>query len=95
MLKFSSKDAALFTALISVTFMLFISSLTADRFHAPAKETVRILASRLVTVERSWMPQMENAILNIRLPRLFGAILVGGSLALSGATQVGVNTPAC
>jgi iron complex transport system permease protein len=90
MLKFLSKDAALFTALILATLMLFISSLTVGRFHVPAKETVRILASRLVTVERTWTSQMENVILNIRLPRLFGAILVGGSLALSGAAYQGV-----
>ena len=87
---FFSKDAALFAALLCVTLALFMSSLTAGRFHVPLRETARIMASRLVPMEKTWTPQMENVIVNIRLPRLLGACLVGGSLALSGAAYQGV-----
>jgi iron complex transport system permease protein len=90
MLKFLDKDGALYSTLISVTLILFMAGLTTGRFHVPVTETTRILVSRLIQLEKTWTPQMENVILKIRLPRLLGAMLVGGALALSGAAYQSV-----
>ena len=90
MLKFLDRDVALYPTLISVTLVLFMAGLTTGRFHVPVTETTRILASRLIQLEKTWTPQMENVILKIRLPRLLGAMLVGGALALSGAAYQSV-----
>jgi iron complex transport system permease protein len=87
---FGGRDAAVNAALITVTLILFMASLTVGRFRVPLTETARILVSRFVPMERTWTPQMENVILRVRLPRLFGAVLVGGALALSGAVYQGV-----
>jgi iron complex transport system permease protein len=88
--KFFDRDATLYIALISLTFILFAASLTIGRFHVPAGQTARILASRFMPVDKTWTGQMENVVLRIRLPRLLGAMLVGGALALSGTAYQGV-----
>ena len=41
-------------------------------------------------MEVSWTEMMANILLNIRLPRTWAAMLVGGGLALSGATYQSV-----
>jgi iron complex transport system permease protein len=87
---FSGRDTALYSALILAVAVLFVASLAIGRFHVPVRETTRILASRLIPLERTWTPQMENVVMRVRLPRLLGAILVGGALALSGAAYQGV-----
>jgi iron complex transport system permease protein len=90
MTKILDRDATLYITLISATLILFVVSLTMGRFHVPARETTRILASRFIALEKTWTPQMENVILKIRFPRLIGAFLVGGALSLSGAAYQGV-----
>ncbi|MDR0649046.1 MAG: iron ABC transporter permease [Synergistaceae bacterium] len=87
---FSGRDAALYSALLSVVAVLFVASLAIGRYHVPVRETTRILASRIVPLERTWTPQMENVVMRVRLPRLAGALLVGGALALAGAAYQGV-----
>ncbi|MDR1965290.1 MAG: iron ABC transporter permease [Synergistaceae bacterium] len=88
--KIFESDAVLFAALATATFALFVAGMAVGRFRVPVGETARILASGAVALERTWTPQMENVVLKIRLPRLFGALLVGGSLALSGAAYQAV-----
>jgi len=70
----------------------FLISLSIGRFHVPLIQVVKILISQVVPtgMEVTWTEQMENVIINIRLPRLVGASLVGGALALSGATYQGL-----
>jgi len=43
-----------------------------------------------LNLEVTWTEQMASVILDIRLPRLAGAFLVGGALSLSGATYQGL-----
>ena len=86
----AGKDTAFFALLSGVVIMLFCVSLTIGRFPVPLRETLGILASRFAAVESTWTPQMENVILKVRLPRLFGAVLVGGALSISGAAYQSV-----
>lgn len=60
-------------------------SLSLGKFHVEPYSVVRILASKVVQVERDWEPQAETVVLSIRLPRVLGAALVGAGLAFSSA----------
>ena len=90
--------AVLLTA-AGVLFVLFLVSLTLGRFSVPLSEVIRILAHRLwalVGLDRvapmrvTWTQFMENAVLNVRIPRIVTAMLVGCSLSAAGATFQGV-----
>lgn len=45
----------------------------------------KILASRVIPLHETWTGPMQTVVLDIRLPRIFGAIVVGATLASSGA----------
>jgi iron complex transport system permease protein len=63
-----------------------LSSLMAGRFALSPSAIVRVLAARFRgTTEADNLVQADNVLFIIRLPRIFLAMLVGASLALSGA----------
>ena len=73
--------------------MLILSlllSLTVGRYSVPLWQTAKIILSRLLPIEKTWTYEMENVVLNVRLPRIIAAVLVGSSLSVSGATYQGI-----
>ena len=70
--------------------LLFLASLAFGRFNVPLGEVVRILVDRITPLEQTWADTMETAVLNIRLPRIILAIMVGCSLSAAGAAYQGV-----
>jgi len=76
--------------LLLVAAMILAASVGAA--HIQAKVTVLILLNRagLTHVARTWPEAAETIILQIRLPRVIAASLVGGALALAGALFQGV-----
>jgi iron complex transport system permease protein len=76
--------------LSSLLIAFFLGALVMGRFHVPFKEVVRILAVRIFPLRPTWTDQMENVVMNIRLPRVCGAVLVGWALAASGAAYQGM-----
>jgi len=76
--------------LAAVLLLAFLASFALGRYGVPAGEVVRILVDRVVPLENTWTPQMETAVVNIRLPRILIACLVGCSLSAAGAAYQGV-----
>lgn len=78
--------------LLLAAFLLlaFIASFALGRYGVPVGEVVRILIDRVVPLENTWTPQMEMAVVNVRLPRILIACLVGCSLSAAGAAYQGV-----
>jgi iron complex transport system permease protein len=76
--------------LLLVAAMVLAASVGAA--HIQAKVTVLVLLNRvgLTHVARTWPEAAETIILQIRLPRVIAASLVGGALALAGALFQGV-----
>ena len=70
--------------------LLFLASLAFGRFNVPLGEVVRILVDRITPLEQTWADTMETAVINIRLPRILLAIMVGCSLSAAGAAYQGV-----
>ena len=75
--------AATLLALILVSFAL-------GRYGVPLAEVLRILLSRIFPMEESWSGAMAASVLNVRLPRIVMACLIGCSLSMAGAVYQGV-----
>lgn len=88
--KYIKKEVSIIITFIIVTAILFVVSLALGRYHVPVIETVKILIAQVFPIEPTWDSKMENIILNIRLPRVCGAALVGAALTLSGTTYQGM-----
>jgi iron complex transport system permease protein len=51
---------------------------------------VRIFASAVLPIERTWSPILESILFDVRFPRLLAGLLVGGGLSISGAAFQGL-----
>lgn len=63
----------------------FFASFLIGRYPISPDMVVAILGSKIITVPQVWTDTMETVVLEIRLPRIGAALLVGGALAVSGA----------
>ena len=78
---------------------VFLLSFTVGRYGVPFLTVIRILGyklwsavalNRVLPMTVSWTAEMETVVINIRLPRIVMAVLVGGSLSAAGAAFQGV-----
>ena len=76
--------------LLIICFAVFLISLVVGRFFIPLTEVVNILLSKFLVIPITWDASMYNVIMEIRLPRVIGAIAVGIALSVSGAAYQGV-----
>lgn len=81
---------ACLTALCGLLAALFLASFVLGRYDVPLSQVARILLSRLLPLERTWAPNMEAAVISIRLPRIALACLVGCCLSLAGTAYQSV-----
>ena len=76
--------------LAAVLLGLFLLSFWLGRYDVPPAEVIRILLAQLFPVTPTWTEQMEVAVVNIRLPRILLACMVGGCLATAGTAYQSV-----
>ena len=69
---------------------IFLASLGIGRFFIPLDQVTNILLSKFLVIPITWDASMYNVVMEIRLPRVLGAIAVGVALAVSGAAYQGV-----
>ena len=74
-------------ALFLATFLL---SFSLGRYGVPIKEVIRIFLHKLIPLRQTWTAEMETVVINIRLPRIIMASLVGCALSTAGASYQGV-----
>lgn len=82
--------AVCLAALAGLLVALFLASFVLGRYDVPLSQVARILLSRLLPLEKTWAPNMEAAVLHIRLPRIALACMVGCCLSLAGAAYQSV-----
>ena len=85
----SSRNRSCLIISAAVTVILGVASLGVGRYGISPLIVVRILASGVFPIEKTWSDVMESVIFNVRLPRIIGALLVGGCLSLSGTVYQG------
>lgn len=88
--KINQKYYAVFAGLILVLVLAGILALCVGRYWVPFPDVVKVLLSRVFPVSGNWDANTESVVMTLRLPRVAAAVLVGGSLALSGAVYQGV-----
>ncbi|MBP3655718.1 MAG: iron ABC transporter permease [Clostridia bacterium] len=76
--------------MVGVLAALFLASFTLGRYDVPVGQVVRILLAEVFPMEQTWADSMRAAVVNIRLPRILLACMVGGSLSLAGAAYQSV-----
>jgi iron complex transport system permease protein len=80
-----------FGAILSVILIaLFIFSFVIGRFHISPLDVIKILVSQVIPIDHTWRNVLETVVINIRLPRILAAMLVGASLALAGTSFQGL-----
>lgn len=90
-----------FLVLVLISTLVFLVSFALGRYPVSVSETVRILADaliRLVTANRfslpesmrNWSQEAQTIVLNVRLPRIACAALVGAALSVAGASFQGM-----
>ena len=78
------------TVMVSALLITFLLSFCFGRFEVPIKQVIRILINTMFPIDQTWTGTMQTAVLNIRLPRIALACLVGCCLSTSGAAYQGV-----
>ena len=68
----------------SALLALFLLSFVMGRYGLPLGQVVRILLSGVLPLEQTWTDNMAIAVLNVRLPRILLACLVGCGLSAAG-----------
>lgn len=79
---FGLQCTVLYTLLIVAAF----ASFWIGRFNLSVKEVIDIFLYRLGIGEHYWKSTLDTVVLNVRFPRIVLAMLVGGSLSVSGAS---------
>lgn len=73
-----------------VLLALFIVALGAGRAGVAPTDVVGILANRFFGIDGNFSDMAANIVLNVRLPRVTAALLIGAALAISGASYQGL-----
>ena len=95
-MKSSIKDSnlrslpAILTFLVIFTALLAIAALCIGSYSIPVSDTIAILLSGLTGDEGDWAPMAETVLMQVRLPRILAAILVGSALAIAGTSYQGI-----
>jgi len=77
-------------ALCALLLGLFLASFILGRYDVPVMQVIRILLAEVFPLEQTWETNMRAAVINIRLPRIALACLVGCCLSLAGTAYQSV-----
>jgi len=76
--------------LIALPIALFLASFLIGRYPVAPLTVIKVIAAQFLPIIPSWPAVEESVVLQVRLPRVIAAMIVGGGLALAGASYQGV-----
>jgi iron complex transport system permease protein len=76
--------------LIAAVFAISILSLISGQMHIRPGTVLKILVSRISTLQPDWPATLESVVIDVRLPRLLAGMLIGAGLSISGASFQGL-----
>lgn len=88
--RIATRSSVLAPALIVLPFILAVLALCLGRYVVSPANALSILFSQILPIEPSWEAVEETVVLNIRLPRVLMALVIGAGLAVSGAAFQGL-----
>ena len=74
----------------SLPLIIALASLSIGRFNVDFITAIKILLSPIVSIEQTWTVMEHNVIMDVRLPRIILALLIGAGLSVSGASFQGM-----
>lgn len=77
-------------AMTTVIAALALCALSIGPYSIPLDQTAAILASNFIAIPQTWSNMAGNVIMEVRLPRILGALLVGAALAVAGGAYQGI-----
>lgn len=78
------KNTIVLVTLSALLAVCFVLSVMIGRYEISMKELWLVLISRVVPVEQSWSQLTDNIVMQVRIPRIIVAVLVGAALSVSG-----------
>ena len=85
------KNGEQYIVLFTIIFVVcFIVSFTLGQYPVSITELIQILLSRIWDIPVTWSHQAEIVVLNVRLPRVIAASLIGASLSSAGLCYQGM-----
>lgn len=76
--------------LFVLTFIIiFTGSFLLGRYPVSLTELLKIAVSPFLLMEKTWSPGMETIVLNVRMPRVISAAVVGAGLSCAGVAWQG------
>lgn len=85
-----TRSTVVFLALGVIFLGSFILSLGLGRYMVPAEQVLSIITGKLLGTNINASPAAVDVVLNIRLIRIVAAAMIGGALAMAGATYQGL-----
>lgn len=79
------KDGIKLSVMLAAGCAIFFASFLIGRYPVSPMMVMTILTGKIFHLAQTWPPMMERIVMNVRLPRIVAAMLVGSALAVSGA----------
>lgn len=77
--------------LLGIIFLLvFFSSFFLGRYPVMPTEALKIMVGKVLPITKTWTNAEETIVLNVRLPRILAAALIGAGLSVAGAAYQGM-----
>ena len=76
--------------LIILLSVIFVLSFGLGRYPVSPVDVIKVFLSRIFPIHQTWPDVVNTVVLNIRLPRILAALLVGASLAVAGTSFQGL-----
>jgi iron complex transport system permease protein len=76
--------------LVLILAALFVISFALGRYPVSPLDVIKVLISKVIPIAHTWSGTVETVVMQIRLPRILAAMLVGASLALAGTSFQGL-----
>ena len=80
----------LLITLVALPVVFFFISLMCGRYEISFQKVIGIIGSRFLPINPYWTSIEESVVINLRLPRVLLAMLIGAGLSVSGASFQGI-----
>ncbi len=76
--------------LLIILIVIFLWSFTVGRFAVPLPQLLTVFVGKIFGASVTWSDTLETVLFNIRIPRIFVALIIGAALSASGAAYQGL-----